>query len=175
MKLIIGALITLVALYGCSTVNIIDTNPDNPADILKSEMSGLSPSQTNTEGSWQSTLEYVNNKLNYGEKVFYSTTFKKFVHAKFSDQYMLFGMSELDTENASIRRQGAGKNKRDSSDSVIIPAKDQTQGFEVIFGSGKQSTSPNLLFKVDSGSDSGKVISAFKMMSNPENSINKQE
>lgn len=175
MKLIFAALMTLIALYGCSTVNIIDTNPDNPADILKSEMSGLSPSQTNTHGSWQSTLEYVNNKLNYGEKVFYSPTFKKFVHAKFSNEYKLFEMNELDMENATIRRQGAGNNKRNASDRVIIPTKTNSAEFELIFASGKRSTSPNLLFKVDSGSDSAKIIKAFKLMSNAKNSIDYQE
>lgn len=175
MKSIFGALLILFALYGCSTVNIIDANPDNPADILKSEMSGLSPSQTNTHGSWQSTLEYVNNKLKYGEKVFYSPTFKKFVHAKFSDEYKLFEMSQLDMESTMIRRQGAGGNKRNSIDRVIIPTKKSNAEFEHIFASGKRSTSPNLIFKVDSGSDSAKIISAFKLMTKPENSTAPQE
>ncbi len=164
---------TLIALYGCSTVNIIDTNPDNPADILKSEMSGLSPSQTNTQGSWQSTLEYVNNKLNYGEKVFYSSTFNKFVHAKFSNEYKLFEMSELDLENATIRRQGTGIKRRNAS--ISIPAKADVQTFDLIFSSGKRTTSSHIIFKVDSASDSIKVKQAFDLMALPENRINIQQ
>lgn len=175
MRLIFVALITLATLYGCSTVKIIDINPDSPADILKSEMSGLSPSQTNTQGSWQSTLEYVNNKLNYGEKVFYSTSFKKFVHAKFSNEYKLFEISELDIENAIIRRQGAGSKRPNTNLGISIPAKDQTNGFEHIFASGKRSTSPYIIFKVDSASDSIKIKQAFELMSRSENSSDKQE
>ncbi len=90
---IIVALFISLSLYGCSSVNIIDINPDNQALVLKSEMSGLSPSQTNTHGNWQSTLEYINTKLDYGEKVFYTDTSKKSVHARFSDKCVLFNLN----------------------------------------------------------------------------------
>ncbi|UZE96867.1 hypothetical protein [Alkalimarinus alittae] len=175
MKFILGALLSLITLYGCSTVKIIDANPDNPAKILKSEMSGLSPSQTNTQGSWQSTLDYVNKKLKYGEKVFYSTTFKKFVHAKFSNEYTLFEMSALDIDNAYLRRQGIGSKKGNANNSISIPAKNQSKGFEHILASGERSTSHQLVLKVDSASDSIKVKQAFKLMSPPAKQGNEQE
>ncbi|WP_250655139.1 hypothetical protein [Alkalimarinus coralli] len=175
MKFVISILFSLVTLYGCSSVKIIDANPDNPAVILKSEMSGLSPSQTNTQGNWQSTLEYVNNKLKYGEKVFYSTTFKKFVHARFSNEYKLFDMKNLDIDNATLRRHGSGNRKKDSNNAVTIPAKDQTVGFETIFASGKRSKASQLVFKVDSASDAIKVKQAFELMSQPDSPSGEQD
>lgn len=169
MKLLFGALFSLFTLLGCSTVNIIDANPENPADILKSEMSGLSPSQTNTQGSWQSTLDYVNKKLQYGEKIFYSTTFNTFVHARFSNEYTLFEMDDLDIENASIRRHGFGSKKGSGDNRISIPAKDLAEGFKHILASGEASTNQYLVIKVDAPSDSIKVKQALLLMSDPKN------
>jgi len=155
-------------LYGCSSVKIVDINPDNQALILKSEMSGLSPSQTNTSGNWQSTLEYINIKLDYGEKVFYSTTFKKFVHATFSDKFVLFSLNEINMEETTLKTQG-GNRKKTTSNKVIIPALNQTQGYEVFLASGKRSKATRLILKVDVGSDAIKVKKAFELMSAPNN------
>ena len=163
---IIAALFISLSLYGCSSVNIIDINPDNQALILKSEMSGLSPSQTNTHGNWQSTLEYINTKLDYGEKVFYSDTFKKFVHARFSDKFVLFSLNELNMEEATLKVQG-GKSKKTTSNKVTIPALDSTKGLDVFLSSGKKSNTTHLILKVDVGSDAIKVKNAFQLMAKP--------
>lgn len=165
---IIATLFTSLMFYGCSSVEIIDLNPDNQALILKSEMSGLSPSQTNTSGNWNSTLEYINMKLNYGEKVFYSTTFKKFVHARFSDKFTMFNLNELNIEKSTYKRQG-GKSIKTGTNELIIPAYDQVKGYEVFLASGKKSKATHLIIKVDVASDAIKVKQAFKLMSDKHN------
>ncbi len=175
MKYSITILLTLFTLAGCSTVNIIDSNPNNPAEILKSEMSGLSAYQTSGKGNLRSTLDYVNKKLRYGEKIFYSTTFKKFVFARFSDEYKLFEMSELDMANASIRIQGGSPKKSSNNNRLIIPAKNKEQGFDLIHASGKREKSPQLVFRVDVASDAIKVKNAFILMTNPENHIDQSK
>ena len=160
---IIVALLISLSFYGCSSVNIIDINPDNQALILKSEMSGLSPSQTNTHGNLQSTLEYINTKLDYGEKVFYSDTFKKFVHARFSDKFVLFDLNELNMKAATLKIQG-GKSKKTTSNKVTIPALNPSKGFDIFLASGKKSNTTHLVFKVDVGSDGIKVKKAFEQL-----------
>ncbi len=165
---IIVALFISLALHGCSSVNIIDINPDNQALILKSEMSGLSPSQTNTSGNWQSTLEYINIKLEYGEKIFYSDTYKKFVHARFSNKFVLFSLNELNMEELTLKTQG-GSGKKTTINKVIIPALNQARGYDVFLASGKQSNATHLILKVDVGSDAIKVKSAFQLMTKSKN------
>jgi len=166
---IIATLLISATLYGCSSVKIIDINPDNQALILKSEMSGLSPSQTNTSGNWQSTLEYINTKLEYGEKVFYSTTFKKFVHAKFSDKFVLFSLNELNLEKATLQRQGGNPKRASNNHKIIIPNKNPSNEFVVFLASGKQSKASRLILTVDVASDAIKVKNAFELMSASKN------
>ena len=165
IRIMIVLLVSII-LSGCSSVDIIDLNPDNQALLLKSEMSGLSPSQTNTSGNWQSTLEYINIKLEYGEKVFYSDTFKKFVHARFSDKFVLFSLNELNIEALTLKTQGGNKN-RAAINKVMIPALDQANGYTVYLSSGKQSKANQLILKVDVASDAIKVKKAFELMSAP--------
>ncbi len=169
MKMVFSALFSLL-LTACSSVKIIDANPDNVALLLKSEMSGLSPSQTNTQGNWQRTLEYINLKLKYGQKVFYSTTLKKFVYAKSSNSYTLFEMNEIDIDNSIIKRLGGGNKRADIKNKLLIAAKDPARGFAHISASGKESSRRFIMVDVDVASDAIKVKNSFALMTDPANS-----
>lgn len=169
MKMVFSALFSLLMLTACSSVKIIDANPDNVAMLLKSEMSGLSPSQTNTQGNWQSTLEYINLKLKYGQKIFYSTTLKQFVFAKASNSYTLFEMNEVDMDSSIIQRLGGGTKRTDNKNKVLIAARDPAKGFAHVNASGKKSSKQFIVLDVDVASDAIKVKNAFALMTDPAN------